>query len=184
MPSLSTFPENKSSLHHLSEVLPQYLSVSCSMKLWRCLALSLIFWETKKCYFSRTLEGEKRRGANDCLSGSVLDPVIVRSRLMARLRRSYRPISPNLDFTNRPIIASRQSADALLWLLFFFYSGPRLQITNFSTHLCNFTFVSCRIKQRLCVISDQNDNELTFGNWTCAKFSETKFEAAHFRECS
>ena len=181
MPSLSTFPENKSSLHHLSEVLPQYLSVSCSMKLWRCLALSLIYWETKKCYFSRTSkEGEKRRGANDCLSGSVLDPAIIRSALMARLRRAYRPISPNLNFTRAALL----SPAALLWLLFFFYSGPPLQITNFSTHLCNFTFVSCRIKQRLCVISDQNDNELTFGNWTCAKFSETKFEAAHFRECS
>ena len=116
MPSLSTFPENKSSLHHLSEVLPQYLSVSCSMKLWRCLALSLIFWETKKCYFSRTLEGEKRRGANDCLSGSVLDPAIIRSALMARLRRAYRPISPNLNFTRAALL----SPAALLWLLFFF----------------------------------------------------------------
>ena len=47
---------------------------------------------------------------------------------MARLRRSYRPISPNLNFA-RPLIPSLTMRPFMG--LVFFYSRPHLQITTF-----------------------------------------------------
>ena len=111
----NTFLGNKSCLHHLSEVLPQYPRVS--LKLWHFHSAQLE--KSKKCYFSRTeklrsdisqglkklrsvisqglmLEGEKRREeVMTVYLGGVLDPP-----LMACLRQSYPPISPNLNFTS------------------------------------------------------------------------------------
>ena len=59
----SAFLENKSSLHHLSEVLPQYLRVSCSLKPWLCLQFSPSATRNYKMLFLKDLwRWEKETG--------------------------------------------------------------------------------------------------------------------------
>ena len=142
----NTFLGNKSCLHHLSEVLPQYPRVS--LKLWHFHSAQLEeskkcyfsrTQETKECYFSRTYVGrwEKERGGNDCLSGRR--PWSSFNGLPQTI------LSPNISkfkFHQSLILPA-----ALLWVLFFFFIlAAWLTNYQFSTHLCNFTFIFWRIK--------------------------------------